>query len=103
MTRRLDNRQLAFARAIAEGKSGAAAQLAAGYRPNRKNKNMLLDNPLVDAEIERLRMLIDDEWARQQCELRLLNHPSVKAEIDRQVIALLAEWHARQERGEATK
>ena len=33
--RRLDNRQLAFARAIAEGKSGEDAQRIAGYQPNR--------------------------------------------------------------------
>ncbi len=83
MTRRLDHRQLAFARAIAEGKSGADAQRAAGYLPNRKNKNLLLDDFRIQEEIARLRAFVDAEWAAQQCEARLLTDPRVRAEIDR--------------------
>ena len=96
--RRLDHRQLAFARAIAEGKSGEDAQRVAGYKPNRKNKNLLLDNGLVQEEIARLGGLIDAEWAAQQCERRLLTDPRVRAEIDRKAIELLVEYQHRQRR-----
>ena len=47
--RPLDHRQCAFARAIGEGHSKKEAQIAAGYLPNRKNANLLMQNPRVVA------------------------------------------------------
>ena len=101
--RRLDSRQLAFARAIAEGKSGAEAQVVAGYLPNRANKNRLLDDFRIQDEIARLRALVDAEWARQQCETRLLSDPRVRAEIDRKAVELLVEWRHHQRNANQTE
>jgi hypothetical protein len=60
----LDHRQRAFARGIAEGLSKANAQVAAGYKPNRKNANLLLRDERVLAEVARIRTVI--ELARYQ-------------------------------------
>jgi phage terminase small subunit len=67
----LDHRQRAFARGIAEGKSWSDAQIAAGYRPNRKNKNLLLRDERVLAEIERIRDVIERERYRVLAEMFL--------------------------------
>jgi hypothetical protein len=42
---RLNRRQTAFARAIAAGSPRREAQVAAGYRPNRKNARALMASP----------------------------------------------------------
>jgi hypothetical protein len=55
----LDHRQRPFARGIAEGMSKANAQLAAGYKPNRKNANLLLRDERVLAEIARIRTVVE--------------------------------------------
>lgn len=55
----LDHRQRAFARAIAEGSPKAKAQEVAGYKPNRKNANLLLRDERVLAEIARVRTVIE--------------------------------------------
>lgn len=53
--KRLSPRRRAFARAIAEGVPKRNAQIAAGYRPNRKNANLILRDERMRAEIERLK------------------------------------------------
>jgi hypothetical protein len=63
--RLLDHRQRQFARGMAEGKSWRDAQIGAGYRPNRKNKNILLRDERVLAEIARLRTIIETERYRR--------------------------------------
>lgn len=55
----LDHRQRAFARAVAEGSPKAKAQEVAGYKPNRKNANLLLRDERVLAEIARVRTVIE--------------------------------------------
>jgi hypothetical protein len=93
---RLNHRQLAFARAIAQGLSGAQAQIRAGYRPNRKNKNELLSDPRVIAEVNRLRALVDAEWARTQANPRLLDDPRVVALLRTWMSEFEERWSARQ-------
>jgi hypothetical protein len=68
---RLDHRQLSFARGIAEGRHWRDAQIAAGYRPNRKNKNLLLNDERVQAQIERIRDVIERERYRLATEVAL--------------------------------
>lgn len=51
----LNRKQRAFALAIAQGLSKAAAQTKAGYSVNRKNANLLLTDERVRLEIGRLR------------------------------------------------
>jgi hypothetical protein len=67
--RLLDHRQRSFARAIAEGLPWRDAQVAAGYRPNRKNKNLLLNDERIRVEIERIRDVIERERYRLAAEI----------------------------------
>jgi hypothetical protein len=55
----IDQRQRAFARAIAEGMPKSKAQAVAGYKVNRKHANILLRDARVMAEIERVRTIIE--------------------------------------------
>jgi len=63
--RRIGPRARRFARAIAEGKSKHEAQIAAGYRPNRKNANLLMRDDRVLREIAKFEAIFVAEVVRQ--------------------------------------
>lgn len=85
---RLTSMQEAFCRHLTTGMTGAEAARAAGYAPKYANRqaSQLLQQPHIQAEIERLNALLEDEAIADATEVQKFLTSVMRGEITEQLL-----------------